>query len=114
MTDALGRRHYRRGSASGRARRAVVLGVFGGCEFGGYAEFLFGQERRALVIEAPAVGVHVVEPDVVGAAGVGLGEEQDRSRNARVGLENAAGQGDHGVELLVLDEHLAQGLVCVG
>ena len=34
--------------------------------------------------------VHVVEPDVVGAAGVGLGEEQDRGGDAGVGPEDAA------------------------
>ena len=61
-----------------------------------------------------AVGVHVVEPDVVGAAGVGLGEEQDGGGDAGVGLEHAAGQRDDGVELLVLDEDPAQRLVRVG
>ena len=57
---------------------------------------------------------HVVEPDVVRAAGVGLGEEQDGGGDAGVGLEHAAGQRDDGVELLFLDEHLAQRLVRVG
>ena len=77
------------------------------------AELVLGQQRRALVVERQAVGVHVVEPDVVRAAGVGLGEEQDGGGDAGVGLEHAAGQRDHGVELLVLDQHLAQLLVRV-
>jgi hypothetical protein len=70
-----------------------------------HAELVLGQQRLALVVQAPAVGLHVVEPDVVGAAGVGLGEEQDGGGHAGIGLEHAAGQRDHGVELLVFHEH---------
>src|SRR4029434_3706611 len=72
------------------------------------AELVFGQQRRALVVEAPAIGLDVVEPDLVGAAGVGLGEKENRSGHARLGLEYAAGQLDHGVELLVFDQHAAE------
>ena len=72
------------------------------------------EEFGAFVVERHAVGVHVVEPDVVRAAGVGLGEEKDGGGDAGVGLEHAAGQRDDGVEFLFLDENLAQGLVRVG
>jgi hypothetical protein len=54
---------------------------------------------------------HVVEPHVVGAAGVGLGEEQDGGGHARIGLEHARGQRHHGVELVVLHDQAAQFLV---
>lgn len=91
----------------------VVFRVFPGVERGGGngAEFFVGQERRAFVIEAPAIGFEIVEEDVIGAAGVGFCEDEDGGGDARVGLEDAAGQGDHGIEFLLLDEHLAQGLV---
>ena len=78
------------------------------------AELILGQERRALVVEAPAVGVDVVEPDEIGAAGVGLGEQQDRGGHAGVRLEHAAGQRDHRIKLLFLDKKLSQCLVCRG
>ncbi len=54
------------------------------------AELILGQERLAFVVQAPAVGVHVVEPDVVRAAGVGFGEEQDSRGDTGVGLERPA------------------------
>ena len=90
----------------------VVLRVVVGGErdLGHGAELFLGQQGRASVIQAPAVGLHVVEPDVIGAAGVGLGEEEDGGGDAGVGLEHAAGQGDDGIELLLLDEYPAQGL----
>ena len=55
----------------------VVLCVFLGAErlYGHGAELVLGQERLAFVVEAPAVGVDIVEPHVVSAAGVGLGEQ---------------------------------------
>src|SRR3546814_1039673 len=37
---------------------------------GGGAELVIGQQRIALVVQRVAVGLHVVEPDMVGAAGV--------------------------------------------
>ena len=72
----------------------VVLGVVGlGQRQGGRdAELVFRQQRLALVIEAPAVGLHVVEPDMIGAAGVGFGEHQKRRRDPGIGLETAGGQ----------------------
>ena len=87
----------------------MVLGAQGGSRHG--ALFVVGQERGAFVVERHAVGVYVVEPNVVRAAGVGLGEEEDGGGDAGVGLEHAAGQRDDGVEFLLLDEELAQGLV---
>jgi len=56
------------------------------------AELGLGQERGALVVEAVAVGGDLVEPDVVGAARIGLGEEDDGGGDACVRLEDAAGQ----------------------
>ena len=81
---------------------------------GNRAEFFRRQQFRAFVVERHAVGVHVVEPDVVRAAGVGLGEKENGGGDAGVGFEHAAGQRDDGVELLFLDENLAQRLVRVG
>src|SRR5262249_633239 len=68
------------------------------------AELVLGQERLAFVVEAPAVGIYVVEPHVVSPAGVCLGEQQDSCGDTGVGLERTAGQRDDGVELLLLDE----------
>ena len=45
---------------------------------GGKTEFAGIKQRGALVVKAIAVGLKVIEPDVVGAAGVGPGEQQDR------------------------------------
>ena len=84
---------------------------FGERLLGDGAELFLGEQRRALVVEAPAVGGDVVEPDVVGAAGVGLGEEEDGGGDAGVGFEDAAGERDHGVELLLLHQKAAQLLV---
>ena len=89
----------------------VVLRVFVGGErdLGHWAELFRRQEFGAFVVERHAVGVHVVEPDVVRAAGVGLGEEEDGGGDAGVGLEHAAGQRDDGVEFLFLDEESCAG-----
>src|SRR5947207_2572877 len=58
----------------------VVLGVLLFAERSSEdgAEFLVAEERHALVVETPTVGVDVVEPDCVGAAGVRFREEQNR------------------------------------
>ena len=94
----------------------VVLRVVGGGERGPghWAELFRWEKLSAFVVERHAVGVHVVEPDVVRAAGVGLCEEKDGGGDAGVGLEHATGQRDDSVEFLFLDKHLAQGLVRVG
>ena len=70
--------------------------------------------RGALVVEREAIGLHVVEPDVVGAAGVGLGEEEDGCGDPSVGLKDAGGHGDDGIEFLILHEQLADLLVGIG
>ena len=70
--------------------------------------------RAAFVVEGEAIGLHVVEPDVVGAAGVGFGEEEDGGGDAGVGLKDAGGHGDDGIELLVLDEHLSDSFMGFG
>src|SRR5204863_7626378 len=41
------------------------------------------------------------------------GEQQNRGRNSRIGLEHAAGQRDHSIELLVLDQNAPQRFVRV-
>ena len=51
---------------------------------------------------------------MVGAADVGLREEQDGGRDTGVRAEDAGRQLDDGVELLVLDEHPAQLLMRLG
>ena len=104
------------GAPAGEDVGQVVLRVVGGGERGPghWAELFRREEFGAFVVERHAIGVHVVEPDVVRAAGVGLGEEEDGGGDASVGLEHATGQGDDGVEFLFLDEELAQGLVRVG
>ena len=68
----------------------------------------------ALVVERVAIGLHVVEPDMVGAAGVGFGEEEDGGGDTGIGLEDAGGHGDDGVEFLLLDKGLAELLVGIG
>lgn len=40
-----------------------------------WTEFVIGQERCAFVVEAPAIGIHIVKPHVIGAAGVGFGKD---------------------------------------
>lgn len=39
---------------------------------GDHTKLVVGQQRRSPVVEGPTVGLDVVEPDVVGTAGVGL------------------------------------------
>ena len=65
----------------------------------------------ALLVEGVAVGLHVVEPDVVGASGIGLGEDEDGGAYARVGQEHARGHRDDGLQAVVVYEFLADGLV---
>ena len=58
-----------------------------------------------LVVEGAAVGLHIVEPDMIGASA--LGENKDGGGDARVGLEDAGGKGNDGFQLMVVHEHLA-------
>jgi len=68
----------------------IVLHVLVGKKGRRRSELVFGKKRRPLVVEGKAVGLHVIEPDVVRATGVGLGEEQDGGRDAGVGFEDTA------------------------
>ena len=77
------------------------------------AQFFIAQQRRALVVERHAVRFHIVKPHLIGAAGVGLGKEQDGGGDSSIGLKHTARQRDNRVELLILDQHLAQALVRV-
>ena len=89
--------------------------IFGGERRGGHgAELVFRQQGGALIVEAPAIGFHVVEPDLIRPAGVGFGEQQDGRRHTRIRLERAAGQRDDGIELLILHQHLPQRPVGIG
>src|SRR5205085_1563242 len=83
--------------------RQVVLCVFicGEWRARNRAELVLGKQRRALIVEAPAVGADVVEPDEVGAAGIGFGENENRGRDAGIRLEHAARERHYSVELLV-------------
>lgn len=72
------------------------------------------RHRVALVVQREAVGLHVVEPDVIGAAGAGFDEDEHGGGDARVGLEDARGHGDDGPEPVVFHEFLADGRVGLG
>ena len=93
----------------------VVLGVFVGGErvHRHGAELVLGQEWGSLVVKRPAIGFHVVEPHVIGAARVCLREEKDRCGYPGVGAEHATRERHDAIELLVLDENLPQRLVGV-
>ena len=65
---------------------------------------------RALVVQREAVGLDIVEPDVIGLAA--LGEDQDGGRHAGVGLEHARGQRDHRLELVLLHQQSSASAVC--
>src|SRR5690606_3075616 len=69
---------------------------------------LFRQQGRPLIVQAAPVGLHVVEPYPIRAAGMGLGEKQDSRGHARIGPEHPAGQGNHPVQLLLLHQYAAQ------
>ncbi len=49
----------------------------GGRLRGRCTEFLGLQQRLPLVVERPAIGLHIVKPNMICAAGVGFGKEQD-------------------------------------
>ncbi len=68
----------------------------------------------ALVIQRKTIGLHIVKPDVFGAARAGLCEHQHRRGYARIGLEHAGGHGNHRPQLMVFHQLLADGLVRLG
>ncbi|MOA55644.1 hypothetical protein D3C78_1794710 [compost metagenome] len=69
----------------------------------------------ALVVQRIAVGGHLVKPDVFGGGFAhlvfwppDLGEQQNGGADPSIGFEHAAGQGNHGLEVATLHQHLAQ------
>lgn len=66
------------------------------------------------VVEGESVGAHIVEPDLVGAAGGGFGEDEDGGGDAGVRLEDAGGHGDDGAEGVVFHKGLAECAVGLG
>jgi len=91
----------------------IVLVVLGLAEFrlGRRPLLVLRQERLALVVEREPVRLHAIEPDEIGSADAGLGEDEDGGRNAGVGAEDARGQRNDGLKLVVLDQNLPQRLV---
>ncbi len=73
-----------------------------------------GFNRIAFVVQAVAVGRHVVEPDMVGPARVSLGEEQHRRRNAGIRFEHSRRYRDHAIQLLILHQCAADLLMGLG
>ena len=71
-------------------------------------------DRAALVVQAETVGAHVVEPDFVRAAVSGFGEDQNGGGYACIGFEYAGGHGNYGLQAVVFNQFLADGLVRVG
>src|SRR5437660_11074268 len=67
----------------------IILGVLIFREFGFWqrSELAFTQQRRALVIQRPAIGINVVKPNIVSAAGLRLGEQQNSDRNFGIELK---------------------------
>ena len=66
---------------------------------------------RALVVQRKAVGLHVVEPDIIRAACRGFGEDEHGGRDARIRPEHAGGHGDDGPQLMMLHKFPAYGLM---
>ena len=68
----------------------------------------------APVVERETVALHVVQPHVIGSAGVGLREDQYSGAHPGIGLEHAARHVDDGFELLVVHQLAAQLAVGLG
>ena len=67
---------------------------------------IVGGNRVALVIQAEAVVLQIIEPDIAG--GAALGKDQDGGGDPGIGFEDAGGEVDHRLELVVLHQQLAQ------
>lgn len=65
----------------------------------------------ALVVESVTVALHIVEPHIIGATRVSLGEYQNRGAHPGVGFENAGRHVDYGLKLLVFHQLATQLLV---
>src|ERR1700682_1184714 len=74
--------------------RQFVCGVLVGTQRGlrNRTKLLLRQQRDALVVERPTIGITIVEPYLVGAARVGLGEQQYSGGGSGVRLEHPARQ----------------------
>ena len=72
---------------------------------------VFVRLGRAFVVQGKAVGLHVVKPDLIRAAGIGFGEEQNGGTDPGVGFEHAGGHGDHAVQFLLFHQDFTQGFV---
>ena len=65
--------------------RSIYLKVVETCDNIGNIVLL---DLGALIIKAEAVGLHIVEPNLIGASVSGLGEYQNSGGNTCVGLEH--------------------------
>ena len=72
------------------------------------------RDGGSFVVQGEAVGLHVVEPNLVGAAVPGLGENEDAGGHPGVGLEDAGGHGDDGFQAVLFHQRLADGFVGLG
>ena len=72
------------------------------------------EQRSALVVQRQAIGLYVVKPHVLRAAGAGFGETQNRRRHTGVRLERPGWQLDHGLQIMLLHQLLPQTLVRSG
>ncbi len=68
-------------------------------------------DRISFIIQGEAVGFHVVEPHLVGAASTGFGEYQHGGGHAGVGFEDTGGHGNHGLKLVVFYQFFTDGFV---
>lgn len=67
----------------------------------------------AFVVQTESVGLHFVEPHLVGTAAVGLGENENGGAHTGIWFEHTARHRDYGLQALVSDQFLADGLVCL-
>ena len=72
------------------------------------------RDGGSFVVQGEAVGLHVVEPNLVGTAVPGLGEDEDAGGHPGVGLEDAGGHGDDGFQAVLFHQCLADGFVGLG
>lgn len=91
---------------SGKHVRQIALGVLGFSEGLRWnrSQLLLWKKGLALVVKTPAVCLDVVEPHKAGPAGVGLRERENRRGDTSIGAEDPAGQRNHTIQLLVLNE----------
>ena len=64
-----------------------------------------------LLVQGETVGLHIVKPHFVCAAGIGLGEDQDGGGNTGIRLEHAGRHGYYGLQALVIHQLLTESFV---